>query len=114
MQNGMIPDSAIKASSSYDNASVGPSNGRIRTELHGGAWCPRNQIQRNVYEWLEIDFQELKVVTQVETQGRFGHGQGQEFTDSYMLEYKRLDGGPWIRFKDRKGNSVSGQSLRFI
>ena len=40
--------------------------------------------------------------------------QGQEYTDSYMLEYKRLDGGPWIRFKDRKGNSVSGQSLRFI
>jgi len=28
MQSGAIPDSAISASSSYDNASVGPSNAR--------------------------------------------------------------------------------------
>lgn len=48
---------------------------RIHTERNGGAWCPKSQITRNVYEWLEIDLQELKVVTQVETQGRFGNGQ---------------------------------------
>ena len=28
MQSGEIPDSAITASSSYDNESVGPANGR--------------------------------------------------------------------------------------
>jgi len=28
MHSGAIPDSAITASSSYDSASVGPSNGR--------------------------------------------------------------------------------------
>jgi len=48
---------------------------RIRTERNGGAWCPKQQIARGVYEWLEIDLGQLKVVTQVETQGRFGNGQ---------------------------------------
>jgi len=48
---------------------------RIRTERNGGAWCPKNPISKNVYEWIELDLQEMKVVTQVETQGRFGNGQ---------------------------------------
>jgi len=48
---------------------------RIRTEKNGGAWCPKSQISRDVYEWLQVDVGELKVVTQVETQGRFGNGQ---------------------------------------
>ena len=50
-------------------------NCRIRTERNGGAWCPKQPISRDTYEWLEIDLHELKVVTQVETQGRFGYGQ---------------------------------------
>jgi len=48
---------------------------RIRTERNGGAWCPKQPISRDTYEWLEIDLHQLKVVTQVETQGRFGYGQ---------------------------------------
>jgi len=48
---------------------------RIRTEKNGGAWCPKSQISRDVYEWIQVDVGELKVVTQVETQGRFGNGQ---------------------------------------
>lgn len=48
---------------------------RIRTERNGGAWCPKQQISRDIYEWLEVDLGQLKVVTQVETQGRFGNGQ---------------------------------------
>jgi F5/8 type C domain len=48
---------------------------RIRTEKLGGAWCPKQAISRDAYEWLEIDLQELKAITQVETQGRFGNGQ---------------------------------------
>ena len=49
--------------------------GRIRTEKNGGAWCPKSQISRDVYEWIQVDLGELKVITQVETQGRFGNGQ---------------------------------------
>jgi len=48
---------------------------RIRTEQNGGAWCPRPQVGRDATEWLEIDLGELKVISLVETQGRFGNGQ---------------------------------------
>jgi len=41
----------------------------------GGAWCPSQPISRTSYEWLEIDLQGLKVITQIETQGRYGLGQ---------------------------------------
>ncbi|KAK3781343.1 hypothetical protein RRG08_018969 [Elysia crispata] len=47
----------------------------IRHELNGGAWCPRNQIEEDVYEYLQIDLGRLMVITKVETQGRFGNGQ---------------------------------------
>jgi len=33
--------------------------------------------------------------------------QGQEFAETYLLEYRRVDTGPWIRFRDRNNNEVS-------
>ena len=48
---------------------------RIRTETNGGAWCPKNRIDRDSYEYLQIDLGRLTVITMVEIQGRFGNGQ---------------------------------------
>ncbi len=48
---------------------------RIRNELLGGAWCPSGPIDEKSYEFLQISFPRLRVVTLVETQGRFGNGQ---------------------------------------
>ena len=48
---------------------------RIRTETLGGAWCPKERVSREAREYLQIDLGQLKVVTLVETQGRFGNGQ---------------------------------------
>jgi len=48
---------------------------RVRVDRSGGAWCPKQAISRNVYEWIEVDLQELKAVTQIETQGRHANGQ---------------------------------------
>ena len=48
---------------------------RIRTEGDGGAWCPKDQILKGGNEFLQIDLGALKVITLVETQGRFGNGQ---------------------------------------
>ncbi|KAL3871566.1 hypothetical protein ACJMK2_039557 [Sinanodonta woodiana] len=103
MQSGEIPDSAITASSSYEDSSVGPKNARIRTEKNGGAWCPKPVIARDTYEYLQIDLYQLTVITMVEIQGRFGNGQGQEFTEEFLLEYQREDGGEWMRFKNKRG-----------
>lgn len=48
---------------------------RIRTEGEGGAWCPKDQILKGGNEFLQVDLRTLKVITLVETQGRFGNGQ---------------------------------------
>jgi len=48
---------------------------RIRTEGEGGAWCPKDQIRKSGNEFLQVDLGTLKVITLVETQGRFGNGQ---------------------------------------
>ena len=44
-------------------------------EEAGGAWCPSQQIASGVYEWLQVDLGGYRLVTLVETQGRFGAGQ---------------------------------------
>ena len=51
---------------------------RIGSEEKGGAWCPRQAISKDVYEYLQIDLGKLMVITKVETQGRFGNGQVRE------------------------------------
>ncbi|XP_064648959.1 discoidin domain-containing receptor 2-like isoform X3 [Lineus longissimus] len=106
MQVATIPDESITASSSYDYASVGPTNARIRTEKNGGAWCPKPSITPDTYEYLQIDLYNLTVITLVETQGRFGNGQGQEFTEQYLLEYQREEGANFIRFRNRRGQEI--------
>ncbi|XP_052219527.1 discoidin domain-containing receptor 2-like [Dreissena polymorpha] len=106
MQSGAIPDSAITASSSFDDDTVGPKFARIRTETMGGAWCPKPMISQNSYEYLQIDLGKLSVVTMVEIQGRFGNGQGQEYTEQFLLEYQREDMGEWMRFRDKQGTEL--------
>ena len=75
----------------------------------------------------------LTVITLIETQGRFGNGQvstffyhilstncinkqnkimtityqGQEYVEQFMIEYKREDDKHWIKYRDRRGESVS-------
>ena len=57
---------------------------RIRTEVHGGAWCPKESVSKDSYEYLQISFDQLNVLTLVETQGRFGHGQVTEYVISTL------------------------------
>ncbi|PSN56034.1 Discoidin domain-containing receptor tyrosine kinase B [Blattella germanica] len=80
---------------------------QLRTESHGGAWCPKNQITTEPKEWLEIDLHSVHVITATETQGRFGNGQGVEFAEAYLLEYWRPRLGKWVRYRDIKGEEVS-------
>ncbi|GAB6021997.1 hypothetical protein CHUAL_006150 [Chamberlinius hualienensis] len=106
MQSKEISDEDITASSYFDLASVGPQNARIRLELNGGAWCPKSLISKEQTEYLEIDLRMLKVITAVETQGRFGNGQGQEFAEGYYLHYWRPGFQDWKQFKNRTGGGL--------
>ena len=44
-------------------------------EKHGGAWCPLGLINKDSYEYLQIDLGKLMAITKVEVQGRFANGQ---------------------------------------
>lgn len=77
---------------------------RIRQEKNGGAWCPKAQISSAIREYLEIDLTRNHLITWTETQGRFGNGQGQEYTEAFFLEYWRHE--KWHHYKDLKGNKV--------
>lgn len=79
---------------------------RLGHEDGGGAWCPRQQIKKDVYEYLEIDLLVLHGMTGVETQGRFGNGQGQEFAENFLLEYQREPDSEWITYRNRKGEKL--------
>ncbi len=71
---------------------MNPVISRIRTNSGGGAWCPAQEIAEDTYEYLQIDLGGLKVITLVETQGRFGEGQVRLLAwDVGMTEGRRKD-----------------------
>jgi len=47
------------------------------------------------------------VITSVETQGRFGNGQGQEFTEAFLIDYWRPKLGKWVRYRNITGHEVN-------
>ncbi|KRX94918.1 Discoidin domain-containing receptor 2 [Trichinella pseudospiralis] len=133
MESREIADEALTASSSFDESSVGPQNARgltynrissgarrrpgqqlsspnwassIRTEQLGGAWCPRRQIRPDVHEWIQVDLGAARIVTAIETQGRYGDGLGQEFTTGYSVEYWRPGLHGWYRYRNQHGQEV--------
>lgn len=53
-----------------------------------------------------MDLKTVHMVTATGTQGRFGNGQGVEFTEAYILEYWRPRLDKWIRYHNNKGEEV--------
>ncbi|CAG9771117.1 unnamed protein product [Ceutorhynchus assimilis] len=105
MESGTILDDFITASSSYVS-NVGPKSGRLRVEKAGGGWCPKQQIEKGVREFIEIDLIEVHVVTGVQTQGRYDRGRGQEYVEEYLLEYWRPGLEEWKEYKRWDGKHI--------
>lgn len=80
---------------------------RLNKEIDGGAWCPKKQVSKETNEFLQVNFKDSKLVTYIETQGRFGNSRGREYAEKYMLEYWRTGLKGWVRFKNRHGHHVS-------
>lgn len=71
-------------------------------------------VSRDAKEYLEINLEELHVITGGRTQGRFGNGQGQEYAEEYMIEYWRPGFSKWVRWKNRDNKEVSGDEREKI
>ncbi|XP_031708538.1 epithelial discoidin domain-containing receptor 1 isoform X3 [Anarrhichthys ocellatus] len=107
MEDGIIPDSDITASSAWSD-STEAKHGRLSTGEGDGAWCPAGAVFPSASEYLQVDLHKLHFLALVGTQGRHADGHGQEFARSYRLRYSR-DGVKWITWKDRWGKeAVSG------
>ncbi|XP_060534695.1 discoidin domain-containing receptor tyrosine kinase B-like [Cylas formicarius] len=105
MESGKIPDEAITASSSYV-PNVGPRNGRLRVERAGGGWCPKQQVEKGIREYIQVDLGDIHVITGVQTQGRYDRGRGQEYVEEYLLEYWRPGLEEWKEYKRWDGKHI--------
>ncbi|BFF93412.1 uncharacterized protein DMAD_11272 [Drosophila madeirensis] len=106
MESGAIADAQITASSAHDTGFVGPQHARLKTDNNGGAWCPKHMVSNALKEYLQVDLLQTHVITAVRTQGRFGKGQGQEYTEAYVLEYWRPGFDKWQRWKNSQGKEI--------
>lgn len=80
---------------------------RLKVDNNGGAWCPKHIVSRLLKEYLQIDLLQMHAITAIKTQGRFGKGQGQEFTESYVIEYWRPGFTKWVQWKNIQGKEVN-------
>lgn len=74
---------------------------------NGGAWCPKHMVSRGLTEFLQIDLLQMHAVTAIRTQGRFGKGQGREYSEAYVIEYWRPGFTKWERWKNIQGKEVT-------
>lgn len=72
---------------------------RLRVEKAGGGWCPKQQVEQGIREYLQVDLGEVHVITGVQTQGRYDRGRGQEYTEEYTVEYWRFGLNEWKEYK---------------
>ncbi|XP_033175495.1 discoidin domain-containing receptor 2-like isoform X3 [Bombus vosnesenskii] len=54
-------------------------------------------------EYLEVNLHSPRILTSTRTQGRFGNGQGVEYTEEYFVEYWRPGFNKWVRWRNRRG-----------
>ena len=86
MQNGLISDSQISASTEWDS-NHGPSNSRLYYTPHSnrtGAWSSKIN---DINQWLQIDFKRPTAIVGISTQGRAG--QHTQFVESYIMSYSQ-------------------------
>ncbi|KYQ59141.1 Discoidin domain-containing receptor 2 [Trachymyrmex zeteki] len=76
---------------------------RLRQDKGGGAWCPRNMVTKEGKEYLEVNLHIPRLLTSTKTQGRFGNGNGVEYTEEYFVEYWRPGFNKWVRWRNRRG-----------
>ena len=101
IEGGQIPDSAIVASSQY-NQYYGPERARLREVTQGsfiGGWSPKSSNQG---EWIQFDLGKNTKVTRMATQGR---DNANWWTTSYSLSY-RVDGGSYETYSNGQVESL--------
>lgn len=66
-------------------------------------------VSRGLTEYLQIDLLQMHAITALRTQGRFGKGQGREYSEAYVVQYWRPGFVKWERWKNTQGKEVSNK-----
>ena len=109
MKSGKLPNSAITATTSY-NQYYSPERARLDTVKSGslaGAWIPKSQ---DVGQWIQVDLGKITKITRVATQGR---QDAAHWVKSYSITYS-VKGGPFLPYNDnqvRKSERILARSL---
>ena len=107
MQNYQIPDSAIRASTSYNVNSMGPENGRLHFQAKSGEYGAWAVSRNDQFQWFLVDFGSFTKVTGCATQGR---QDGNWWVKTYSLSFS-YEG---VFFEDYKENNVKKVSVEEI
>ena len=101
LTSGAITDSQLRSSSSFTSA-VGPGMGRAETEVGGGAWCPLGLVsqERQGQEWLEVNLGRRVRITGVGLQGRWGGGQGAEWSPEISVAWYDQERDQYVATSD--------------
>ena len=86
-----------------------PSLLRLNLNTGGGAWCPVSTRPETSgsYEFLEVNFINMMVITALSIQGRWDYGYGREFARKFRLEYMQQGQvSRWLRYRDQHLESV--------
>ena len=106
MQNNQIPDSALRASTSYNPNSMGPGNGRLHFQAKPGKYGSWAVSKNDEFQYFEVNFGDWTRVTKIATQGRQDGGW---WTKSYSLAYS-YDGVFFEDYKEDNNVKVSSSS----
>lgn len=98
MQNYQIPDSAIRASTSYNVNSMGPENGRLHFQSKSGKYGAWAVSRNDKFQWFQVDFGSYAKITGLSTQGR---QDGSWWVKTYSLSFSHEG----VFFEDYKENN---------
>ena len=101
MKSGNIPNSAISATSSW-NQYYGPERARLNTVKSGsfrGAWVAETQ---DIGQFIEVDLGKITKITRLATQGREDSSQ---WVKSYCITYS-VEGGPFLPYNNNQVDAV--------
>uniref|UniRef100_A0A8C4ZDC2 F5/8 type C domain-containing protein n=1 Tax=Gadus morhua TaxID=8049 RepID=A0A8C4ZDC2_GADMO len=76
-----------------------PHRARLNNQGFGCAWLSKYNDPR---QWLQLDLQQVGVVSGVLTQGRCD---ADEWVTKYSLQHRTTDSARWVYYKDQSGNN---------
>ena len=112
MENNLLPNSAITASSVWPDPGHGPWLARLNNVPVGIFWGSWSAASNEAGQWLQIDLGEERLVTKLATQGRPSPHSAQWVT-SYTILFSS-DNVKWEEYKENDFVKVCDAVLLFF